>query len=132
VWVEPIVRVDNSLLQRDLARSGLGVVFLLSFVAERDLREGTLVPLFEGIEAEERSVHAVYPSPVMPRRRCVRSCTPSRGLSGSSWANAARPKQFPARGRASPLTAFGACERERAPRSLGRAPIVGARPHFLF
>jgi len=63
VWVEPIVRVDNSLLQRDLARSGLGVVFLLSFVAERDLREGTLVPLFEGIEAEERSVHAVYPSP---------------------------------------------------------------------
>jgi DNA-binding transcriptional LysR family regulator len=63
VWVEPAVRVDNSLLQHDLACSGLGVAFLLSFVVERGLRAGALVPLFEGAASETRTVYAVYPSP---------------------------------------------------------------------
>jgi DNA-binding transcriptional LysR family regulator len=63
VWIEPAVRVDNSLLQLDLACSGLGVAFLLSFVAARELRAGALIPLFEGTATETRTVYAIYPSP---------------------------------------------------------------------
>ncbi|AKU98637.1 Transcriptional regulator, LysR family [Labilithrix luteola] len=63
VWIDPAVRVDSSLLQRDLACAGLGIAFLLPFVAEKELRTGSLVPLLEGFATEERSIHAVYPSP---------------------------------------------------------------------
>ncbi len=63
VWIDPVMRVDSSLLQRDLARAGLGVAFLLSFVAERELRAGSLVRVLEGFATEQRTVWGVYPSP---------------------------------------------------------------------
>lgn len=63
VWIEPAVRVDSSLLQRHLACSGLGIAFLLTFVAERELHAGMLVALFDGIVTEERTIYAIYPSP---------------------------------------------------------------------
>jgi DNA-binding transcriptional LysR family regulator len=63
VWFDPRIRVDTSLVQRDLACAGVGVAFLLSFVAERELRKGTLVPLLEDFVTEAWTIHAVYPSP---------------------------------------------------------------------
>ena len=64
VWIEPVLRADSSVLLRDAARAGLGVALLLSFVVEPDVRSGALVELFAGVGAEERTVFAVYPTPL--------------------------------------------------------------------
>ncbi|WP_394823606.1 LysR family transcriptional regulator [Pendulispora albinea] len=63
VLVDPVVRVDSSVLLRDLTRSGAGISFLLSFVCGSDLQSGALVPLFPKAKTEESTVFAIYPSP---------------------------------------------------------------------
>ncbi|WP_394833465.1 LysR substrate-binding domain-containing protein [Pendulispora rubella] len=63
VLIDPAVRVDNSVLLCDLARSGAGIAFLLSFVCAADLANGTLIPLFPKAKTEQSTVFALYPSP---------------------------------------------------------------------
>jgi DNA-binding transcriptional LysR family regulator len=64
VWIEPAIRSDSSLALTDLALAGLGIALLPSFASVHHVRAGTLVELFVAADAEDRSVFAMYPSPL--------------------------------------------------------------------
>jgi len=61
--IDPAIRVDNSVLLRDLARAGVGIASLMSFVCAGDLATGALISLFQGAPDATRTIYAMYPSP---------------------------------------------------------------------
>jgi DNA-binding transcriptional LysR family regulator len=44
-----------------MAKAGIGIALCPMYVIDRDLADGTLVPLFESFEASEMGVYALYP-----------------------------------------------------------------------
>jgi DNA-binding transcriptional LysR family regulator len=64
VWIEPAIRSDSSAALTDFAIAGLGVALLPSFASDPHVRTGALVALFGAARSEDRSVFAMYPSPL--------------------------------------------------------------------
>jgi DNA-binding transcriptional LysR family regulator len=56
-------RADTPEPVRQAAVAGMGIALLPSFVVERDIDSGTLVPLLESFTTKEAAVFAVYPHP---------------------------------------------------------------------
>jgi DNA-binding transcriptional LysR family regulator len=64
VWIEPAIRSDSSLALTDLALAGVGIALVPSFASVGHVRSRTLVELFVAADTEDRSVFAMYPSPL--------------------------------------------------------------------
>lgn len=62
----PRIIVDSGQSLLELARHGLGLVMVPAFVAETDLRQGTMVEVLPGWRLDAAGVHAVWP-PNAPR-----------------------------------------------------------------
>ncbi len=61
VEVKGSVRANNGEALRDLALSGLGIVYLPSFFIGPDLRAKRLIPLLEAYTPQDSALYAVYP-----------------------------------------------------------------------
>lgn len=62
VRVSPRLAVNDFEMMLDAARAGVGVAWVLDFLAARDLREGRLVAVLPDWCSPETPVHAVYPT----------------------------------------------------------------------
>lgn len=62
----PRIIVDSAQSLLELARHGLGLVMVPTFIAESDLRQGTMVEVLPGWRLEAAGVYAVWP-PNAPR-----------------------------------------------------------------
>lgn len=62
VQVAPQLQVDNSILLRDTLRSGFGLALMPAFVVDDDIRAGSLIRVLRAYEAEQMTIHAVYPA----------------------------------------------------------------------
>lgn len=61
VPIEGRLRVNNALLRLDAARAGAGVLLCATYLAERDVANGTLVHLLSNYAPASESLHAVCP-----------------------------------------------------------------------
>jgi DNA-binding transcriptional LysR family regulator len=62
VRVTPRLAVNDFEMMLDAARAGVGVAWVLDFLAARDLREGRLVAVLPDWCSPETPVHAIYPT----------------------------------------------------------------------
>ncbi len=61
IYVQGRVRTDNSDAARSLARSGLGIGMLASWLVDGDIRAGRLVPILEEFSLPEAPIRALTP-----------------------------------------------------------------------
>ncbi len=62
IEVQPRIISNNYWVLRDAAESGLGAVFMPSFLASAALKQKTLLPILPEWRSEEIPIHALYPS----------------------------------------------------------------------
>ena len=55
------VRANSPEANRQMALAGVGIAMCPMYVVNQDLISGTLIPMFEDLEAHDFSVHALYP-----------------------------------------------------------------------
>ena len=61
VSVSGPIEANSPMACRSAAVSGLGFAFLPDFIAEPEIRSGSLVPLLEDFTASDGGIYAVYP-----------------------------------------------------------------------
>jgi len=65
------LRVNNGIVMRDAALSGLGIALLPTFFVHRQIADGSLVQIDVGAEAEGATVHLAYPTNRSPSAKLV-------------------------------------------------------------
>ena len=61
-----VLRVDNGLMMRDAAVSGLGITLLPTFMIHAERKAGMLQVVDVGAEAERAEIHVAYPRAQRP------------------------------------------------------------------
>ncbi len=61
VAIKSRIRANSPEANRHMAVTGIGIALCPMYVVNQDLINGTLVPLFEDLEAHDFCVHALYP-----------------------------------------------------------------------
>lgn len=56
------IRVDNNFDIRQLALSGMGIVYLSKCIVNEDLKQGRLISILKNFQTSELATYAVYPS----------------------------------------------------------------------